>query len=192
MQARFLPFLLILFTTCEPRDIAQIDQPKFFDLRGLLEEHIHLLDSLNPFLHKVAFLENKVDTAVFRPDSAAWGRELEIFFELDINRPVLWDKYSETRQYDSIADRKVINYELIDNSGSGVRLLNIYIQGGQVMQIQGEYQERSLLYDAFRTLSINFDPRTIGNRILSYSIKGRQKMILQDTVYYQVISDIVY
>jgi hypothetical protein len=189
---RWVFLLLTVIWACEPRDMAIEDHAVFFDINGLIEEQILLLDSLNPLLHKIAFLDGETDTAIFRPDSAGWARELDIFKELDLNRPVLRDKYSQLREPDSQTGKEVITYIPIEPVNSGVRHLQISFAEGNITRLVGEYQEKSMLYDASRKLSIEFDPRRNGSRITTYSITGSQKIILQDTVFYQLRSELVY
>jgi hypothetical protein len=191
-HVRLFLISIFLLWSCEPRDLARSEEAVFFDINGLLDGHILLLDSLNPVLHKIAFLGSRADTTIFRPDSAGWARELDIFKELDLNRPVLRDKYSQTLEHNANSGKKTIHYTPVESINSGVKYLRISFMEGEIFQVEGEFQQRSLLYDASRKLTIDFDPFRNGSTIISYSIIGRQKIILQDTIFYQVQSDLIY
>lgn len=189
MQVRHILYLLV-FVACQPSTVEQADQP-FYDVREMIDRQITILDSLNPLLHKIAFLESDVDSTTFRPDSVGWSKELEIFLELDINRPVLRDKFKLTESYDPSIDMKISTYSMIDQEETGVQYLNIYRHNDKLVRVEGEYQDNSLLYSAYRLLNINFESISNESVIVNYSIDGWQKIILKDTIYYHVKGSIM-
>ena len=192
MSVRLLVIYTLVLFSCESGiNNNQVRGNSYFDLNHLLEEQQNLLDSLSPELIKIAFLSGQPDTVRFSPDSTDWVRELDIFFELDLNSPVLRDQYSIT-EYDSVGGYKITIYERKDQKKDGVQFLKMVEKERDILIIEGVYHEKSLLYDTYRRLQLQMAKDNGINRISNYSVIGRQKMIFQDTVRYKIVGKIVY
>lgn len=187
----FLACIILFMTGCMPEKLPSTEKDRFFDVQELMNEQALLLDSLKPSLHKIAHLGDKSDNTVFTPDSADWRREFDIFLELNIDKPVLWDMYEEEEFYDSAASAEVLRYKLNDPKAKGVTCLDIYRRGGQLVMVKGEYREQSLLYVASRKLLIDFSTSN-GPRLSNYSVEGWQKIIFQDTSFYEIKAEVLY
>ena len=70
----------------------------YYNVDSLIRSQVALLDSKRPSLEKRAWLKDEPDTITFSPDSAEWGRELEIFLQIDLNKPVLRDAYTVSNE----------------------------------------------------------------------------------------------
>ncbi len=192
MSVRLLVIYTLVLFSCESGiNNNQVRGNSYFDLNHLLEEQQNLLDSLSPELIKIAFLSGQPDTVRFSPDSTDWVRELDIFFELDLNSPVLRDQYSIT-EYDSVGGFKITIYQRKDQKKGGVQFLKMVEKERDILIIEGVYHEKSLLYDTYRRLQLQMAKDNGINRISNYSVIGRQKMIFQDTVRYKIVGKIVY
>lgn len=192
MSVRLLVIYTLVLFSCESGiNSNQVRGNSYFDLKHLLEEQQNLLDSLSPELIKIAFLSGQPDTVRFSPDSTDWVRELDIFFELDLNSPVLRDQYSIT-EYDSVGGYKITIYERKDQKKDGVQFLKMVEKERDILIIEGVYHEKSLLYDTYRRLQLQMAKDNGINKISNYSVIGRQKMIFQDTVRYKIVGKIVY
>ncbi len=192
MSVRLLVIYTLVLFSCESGiNSNQVRGNSYFDLEHLLEEQQNLLDSLSPELIKIAFLSGQPDTVRFSPDSTDWVRELDIFFELDLNSPVLRDQYSIS-EYDSVGGHKITIYERKDQKKDGVQFLKMVEKERDILIIEGVYHEKSLLYDTYRRLQLQMAKDNGINKISNYSVIGRQKMIFQDTVRYKIVGKIVY
>jgi len=165
---------------------------QYYDLRGLLLDQLELLDSVNPQLVKTAEIEDKTEKEVFTPDSAGWANELDAFFQTDINKPVLRDMYLIKDTVDGNLQQRI--YRHLESDAAGVRYLKVSYREklNEVRKIQALYVEKNALYESSRLLQLQFEENASELRLKGYGVDGFQKMILKDTVYYQLQAEVNY
>ena len=165
--------------------IQNTDQ--YFDLKGLLEGQIVLLDSLRPTLEKTTQIDDEREKQSLQPDSAGWARELEIFFEADINEPILRDAYQlkEEAPGDSL---RIASYEASDLENAEIKFLKVYYlpEADRLRYITAAFSEKNALYSSDRLLKLEFEAFKDQTVLTRYSIEGTQKMLLKDTILYKV------
>jgi hypothetical protein len=164
-----------------------MSEKQYFDLNGLLKNQIILLDSLRPEVSKITLIDGVEEAQNTKFDSTDWLREMEIFFEVDINEPILRDAYEleEKNIGDSI---RLLSYQALDKENLEIEFLNVYYPKNEELpsQISAVFTEKNALYDSKRSLQLNFD-NTRGLHVLrGYSIQGIQKMLLKDTIFYEI------
>lgn len=159
----------------------------YFDLKGLLETQILLLDSLQPNLSKVTVIDGLEESQTLHLDSAGWAREMEIFFEADINEPILKDAY-ELEEKDLGDSLTLMSYEAIDKKNAEIEFLKVFYPKNEDLpsHITAVFTEKNALYDSKRSLELNFKSDNDLHVLSGYSIEGIQKMLLKDTIYYKV------
>ena len=163
----------------------------YYNVDSLIRSQVALLDSTRPSLEKYAWLEDEPDTITFSPDSAEWGRELEIFLQIDLNKPVLRDAYTVSNETGSEGE-KIVAYIAKEAKDVQVDTLELYFQGDRLRKIEGSYRDNSILFDTFRKVVLQFEDFEDAVRVRAYQIDGAQKMILQDTVRYRIDAWIHY
>lgn len=190
----FLSFLL--FWGCEqPGKNVYLEELPYYDLAGLIDQQIRLLDSIRPDVVKVAFYEGKEETNRLKPDSSQWANLLELFKNADINKPVLRGQYIEkSGQKDSNSNLNVRMYEPENPENVNVQYLKVYYvdELDDVRKIEVRIKEDNVLFKGVRDLRMELIEDGEGNLLLSsYSIKGIQKMVMIDSVTFKIEAEVI-
>ncbi len=82
---------LIWLTGCMDEPAARVEDSRFFNVTGFMENQVALLDSLNPKVSKKVLVDDTRDTKVLA--DVNWGRELELFIQADISKPAIQASY---------------------------------------------------------------------------------------------------
>ncbi len=172
---------LLLVSGCGTKERNTID--KYFDTLGFIDEQITLLNHNQVQLSKtVAFGDKTESILVETPDSTLWQKELRIFREHDINKPVLVDAYQTSEQTRN--GEKITAYKLKDSTGSGILDMEIiYDAKGEVSSWSSSFLEENLLYCNFRKVKLTTDTNGM---LSSYLVDGFHKLMFKDTVHYQL------
>jgi hypothetical protein len=116
-------------------------------------------------------------------DSVQWQKELKIFREHDINKPVLIDAY-QIHQGVTDQGNKRVSYSLIDTTQLGILNMTVlYDSNNSVSSLNSTFREQNLLYGNFR--EVNLTTGGLG-KLDRYSVRGYHKLMFNDTVYYQL------
>lgn len=158
------------------------------DVERLLDQQVSFLAKSSARLTKTAAVGDQLDTFSFKPDSAAWSSELEIFRFLNtINRSIYADAY---RVEDNLADEhsNLKIRKMTAKRGIPIQEFSIYYldNPADIRKIQARIEERNALYYSSRSMSLQLDSYQDRFFISRYQLSGMQKMVLQDTVRYQV------
>jgi len=175
----------ICFTSCKQQEEKKIS---YYPLDSLINSQVVYLRDTKATLIKHASLDQKTDTTSYIPDSAAWSNELGILAQLGmINKPIYKGLY---RVHDGLPDPKsnlkIRYYE--GKKDMPVPFLKIYYQEtlDHVRKIEGEYNEENSLYSSSHVLSIELQDIHNKTVLTSYSIKGSQKMVLADSIEFNI------
>jgi len=120
-------------------------------------------------------------------DSVAWKKEFEIFNVLNsINKPVNRARYRIELNSDKKSNLKVKSF--LTNDDLSVKYLRVYYQHSpaQIKKIEASYEESNVLYHSAKILSLQFEQIRDTPVLTSFSIRGGQKMFLDDTVQYNI------
>lgn len=182
-----LLFLITIAASCGQIDNNKNTTNNFFDINGLIDNQVNLLDSIGPFLLKEANINGikehiKVDT---RSDFS-WEKELSIFKSTDINKPVLNDSYEIITNTDSTL-RTVIYISKTPTTTQVDSLLIDFdsLKNGPI-KIHAFISGKNMLYQSAKTLDLTFQKIDKHSLISSYRIKGWQKMISKDTTTFLI------
>ena len=86
--------MLLIVWSCGPAiEKRQKAIDVYYDIDGLVNEQLLLLDSISPSLLKTATINNVQEKTEFSPSDSLWQKELLIFRSADINKPMLIDSY---------------------------------------------------------------------------------------------------
>lgn len=187
--------LLAMLAACAPEgerenEVDRIDE--YFDVQGLLEQTEAQLRRKAATLEKKAEFSGEVETSTILLDSAALAEELDVFREVDINKPVFSGRYLERKEMEE--GLEVTIYEADDKEELSINYLKIYRQPDTetIERIEALFSSQNILYNSTRSLSLDYGQ--IGNERLplSYYVEGVQKMIFNDKEGYTIKADFQY
>ncbi|MCK5702273.1 MAG: hypothetical protein KAI29_14005 [Cyclobacteriaceae bacterium] len=186
MNHLLILFLLGFAWSCGPVKNKKTETAStFFDIAGLIDNQVQLLDSIGPSLLKKAIIDGVEENTHFTPsDDDVWAKELMIFKSADINKPTLADIYEtkETR----ISGSKIIIYKSKYPETTQVDSLAISFSTSKnkPLTIHARLVSSNTLFESEKTLELAFKAVS-GQIILSkYKIEGWQKMISKDSTIY--------
>lgn len=163
----------------------------YYDVRGQLNAQLQELSTASAHLNKSTQVDEVVEEAKLQPDSAGWRRELDIFFQADINKPVFKNLYNDSSFHQS--DTLVRVYQSKEKRETGVNYLKVYqMPEGVTAKLEAEFSEKNNMYTSERLMQLFFIPSGDSIRLSHYRISGLQKMILKDAVKYNVAGEIIW
>ena len=188
MITRYIISFFVCFavlTACiEVQDRTELAQKPYFDLPAFAQKQIDLLDSLSTNVankpvvtKKVIIGENieEVELSGNDVDYPVWEKELQLFKEADINKPVLLNSY-EAMEKDDVKIYKALEVEL------NIQELKVTYEGDKVKEIYLKLNEENYLYTSYKDLVMKVENGLI-NEI---DIKGYRKLVGNDSLKYQV------
>ena len=166
----------------------------YIDIKGLMKQQLLLLDSLNKSIIKTADINGSTETSVINPDSAGWGKELQIFMEADINKPVLKDQYTvEQGLNDSLSNLLITRILSKDPADTKVDRIDLYYvgTGDDLRKLTINISEKSALFNSEKILQMEFSEMSDGIVLSNYSVRGMQKISMQDSIKYEYKAEVV-
>lgn len=154
-------------------------KPNYFDVKSFLDGQVADLNRRQPAVEKQVRLRNgKVETTrVMKTD---WGKELQIFYQADINKPALRGAYKVEQQGQPDAARIV--YQANGTAKAPVTRLAVATAAAQPQTVTATIkQDNALFYSEKKLLLL-----VRNGRIAEYQVDGLQKLVLFDTVRYSV------
>lgn len=163
----------------------------FYDINGLVDEQVKMLDSISPTILKKAVINgNKEDSKITPQDTTAWLKELAIFKSADINKSILLDSYTKTES----AEKNTISYK--SKYPEKTRVEELSIQFGKTdqkpLKIHATLDYKNEVFTSEINLEINFLINDGKSLLSNYRIEGYQKMISKDTSTYLIEAEIIY
>jgi hypothetical protein len=164
-----------------PTSATKQADKKYFDLIQFTDNQVHELYRQKLQVKKKIFLDGQTDQIT--SDTLNWEKELALFREADINSPslrdsydILEDKIRHTITYTAKESKlKVKEIKLVFDEQNQVDVVN-------VKQVKIFFSEDNQLYEVQRDLSMELK----NNLLAAYSIKGFQKVILKDSLVYEI------
>ena len=173
---RKLTYLLILsvFLTSCGAENQEGQTKKYFDLKGLIEQQIQVLQKRKPIIQKTISMTEKSENQQIK--SIDWAKELELFSQVDLNKPAYISSYS----IDSSADG--MKYVLKETEKLPVKYLTINKVGGNTTQIEALISSENYLYQSEKHLKLSL----INEQLSDYQIDGFQKVIFGDKKEFKI------
>ncbi len=153
---------------------------EYLDLDSLLAEEISWLAQQGVALQKKVVLGDSVQVAELEGDSTVLTRELEIFLAINPAQP----KYRNAFETQKQGARE--EYTKVDVTGE-LQSFTVLYDGSALDRVTGIVYEETAIYTAFREFAIDFET----GHIASFSVKGYQKMILSDTVFFSAVTNVI-
>jgi hypothetical protein len=160
-----------------------------YPMDSIVSSQVVYLSKNRARLQKIAILGSDQDTTTFVPkDSLAWSNELEIFHQLEmINKPLNRGSYLvDDNLYDPGSNLTVKAFTSLEDLP--VRSIRVFYSTSVKIprKIEAVYHDRNSLYESSRALTLEFQQVNSRNVLTGYSIEGGQKIILGDTVSFQI------
>lgn len=186
-----IPAALILLCACE----SQPDHRKaYIDMDSLVSAQVAMLTASRGSLQKEASVNHQRSSATSVPDSLGWADELAVFRQLDvINRPAYRNTYQVTDGgKDENSNLLVKAYTSAGNPP--VAFLQLYYLKDlhHLKKITARYYETNQLFALERNLEMYFDDHSGAALLSGYRVQGQQKLILSDSVKYNIQSAIEF
>ncbi len=181
----FITYLVFLFCACQPSSTDT--QTKFyFDVKGLIETQIKTLNALRPTVNKKLMVNGQAENQ--QTTITDWAKELELFKQMDINKP------SYKQSYETISNDNIIEYRLKANEKLAVKFLKIQMDDTKKpMAIEAQIVIENQLYKSKKQLKVVFGKNIKGKwGIKTYEIHGFQHLSLTDAKPFEVSSEIKY
>lgn len=176
---KYIQFLaltgLVLFS-CERIKPDTTGIAAYYNVDSLIRSQVLELSEGNFQIEKTVLMDDTSETKIMTLDSAGWIRELNFLDQLNINQPRL------VGAYDSLMDGSVIKYTPKFNSELPIRFLEIEKNNKELLSISGKLVEKNDIYETSMEATLNFK----NNLLDSYIINGYQKLILKDSVFYEI------
>lgn len=166
----------------------------YFNFDSLINTQVALLMAGHAVVEKSAVIDGKEDHSVFKPDSAMWAHEMEMFRYLDvINRPVNVGAYAVTDQ-ERDPNSNLLVKSLEATRPAQVRKMKFYYDSdpAKLRRIEAVVEEQTTLYATSRLFRMEFDNHGTDMLLSRYSITGVQKIILSDSVSFAIAAEIHY
>jgi hypothetical protein len=184
---------LSLVACSPPSAVDELDEQPYFDVPTLVQQQLQWLDSLNPPVTLRASIGGQAETQTIRKDSTAWAEAFDLFRQADINRPVLQGEYEETDRatQDSL---RVRTYRAKQGAEAEIPYLRVFYRDSltNVYRIETMFQEDNVLYSTSRKMWMTFAPQQGKPRVTAFETRGKQKMMLRDSVTYFARGELQY
>lgn len=170
---------------------AVYDKP-FIDIDSLLNQQVHQLVAQQARLHKTTEAGGTPGEKTWLPDSLQWAAEMEVFRQLDdVNRPGVTRQYAIVGKKDSLSNLQVVMYQAPD---APLTELALYFlpRPRQLKKIAARLQRSNPLFTASRAVALEFDHWQGQPRLARYHVQGFQKMVLGDSITYQISGTVGY
>jgi hypothetical protein len=161
----------------------------YFDVPGFIREQVTLLQARKPTAVKTVQEAGKqIETKTLQNPN--WTKELEVFAELDINKPAFRNAYNITRQTSSTGSVTEIYQKKPDTDGD-IQLLTVTKNADQQVEaIRAVRESSNVLLSNSTEMQLLCDTKTGTSFVRSFRISGRQKPIIFDTLRYVIITQI--
>lgn len=163
-------------------------KPGYFDVKQFLDAQVAELSRQQPAVEKQVQLRNG-QTETTRVSKTDWSKELQIFYQADINKPALRGAYSERvgAPYSNAAGKSVYAYVRKPGVDATVESLTINTLGAagpkdQVEELTAVIKQDNALFYSEKKVSM----RSNNNQLTEYEVRGVQKLAFFDTVRYSV------
>lgn len=181
-----LIILALLVSGCIKKDLQR--DSEYFNFDSLINSQVDALVKAKSTLTKSVLLNGKTDQSMIAMDSALLAQELDVFRQLDwINKPLYKNAYEILDgEKDSQSNLTIRRYKAKEIAP--VPFVTFYYQNNfnKIKKIESVFREANSLYATERQMVLEFDD-TSGNLLLSkYRLKGGQKMILSDSVLFDI------
>ena len=181
----------LLTGACGVPGAKLVKTDKYFDLAGLLDRQAALWYASGARLEKVLVADGKEDKMLISPDSVGQLKaELKLFYEADINKPGLEDAYDEKTLPGADGSHRIIN--TAKKKAPRVRRIEYDYEQHQLRRIRILVQNKNDIYDLQKEMLLHFEQIDGRERLTSYSISGRQGMLMKPELRFSLSGSVLF
>ncbi|MTI41065.1 hypothetical protein [Fulvivirga lutimaris] len=186
-------FILLAVVSLSCGDLKPKEVDLYYNIQSLMVEQAAALTADKVELQKFAIVNGDSSTSAFVPDSLGWADEFQIIMDADINKPALRGQYSISEGDDENSNLKILAYTANSETLPIQSFKVFYLDKVEnLKRIEVRMKESNSIFQASKNIILDLDDIKNQNRITHYSIKGFQKMLLQDRVDFNVRCSLKY
>jgi len=194
-KGHWLVLGMVVLTACGSEDASVRTaptnrKPDYFDVKGFLDRQVAGLSRRQPTVEKQVRLRNGT-TETTRVAKTDWSKELQIFYQADINKPALRGVYRVSALSSGVAGRAQASYVRKPEAKATVETLTVTTSKdaptAQVEEIRAFVKQDNALFYSEKKLRLLCKD---GN-VTAYEVQGVQKLIMFDTVRYSVRTQVL-
>ncbi len=178
MKKAFWGLALLLFFACsKPQEVAE-NISYYYDLEAFLQK---LYPQKEQVFLKTTITEKQKQQK--RVSDIRWEKELAFFEQANINKSAFRGLYDEKKEQKG--DTLILQYQAKSNDLK-VKFLEIKFDKSQKpLRIRAFLQTENFLYSSEKELNLHLE----AEKILRYSIKGKQKMIFAKAENFEIYAE---
>lgn len=180
--------LVLGWWSCEPLATKNVETAnKFFNIVGLIDHQVKMLDSVSLSLLKIATIDGVEENILLTsPNFSTWTKELAIFKSADINKPILVDSY-ELAQIETVGIKTTIYKSRFPKATQVDSLAISFIDNEEIpIKIHARLTSNNSLFESEKSFDLVFKNVNAQRLISNYKIEGWQKMISKDPISYLI------
>jgi len=188
-KGHWLALGALLLTACGSEDASVRTapanrKPNYFDVKGFLDKQVAELNRRQPAAEKqVRLRDGKLETT--RVAKIDWAKELQIFYQADINKPALRGAYQVKQQNLPAGPRTI--YQANGTAKTPVTTLSIATTASNPQLLAATIKQDNALFYSEKKLQL----AVRDGQIADYQVEGVQKLVMFDTVRYSVRTRVV-
>ncbi len=176
--------LIIAISACSDVEFKSAGSSQYFDMDSLVGLQIDKLIAGSYQIQKTATIDDQQESKILEFDSMSWARELDAVSGLNLNLP----------RYVGAIETKEEGNKVIYTPKAGQNLMfrGMELQfddSGSLLSVSGEILDdrAELIYTTTQTISLEFE----AGLLTKYQVSGFQKMIMNDTTWFEVKGEII-
>ena len=157
----------------------------YFPVKAYLDAQAARLNQQHPAVTKRVQLHGEAPETT-RVPQVDWTKELQIFYQADLNKPALRGAYAVDSNT-TAAGAHLYTYTRKPGFANPVTVLRVEQDGSGVRAVSATLAQTNPLFSSQKKMEL----RAQNGTITSYQVKGVQKLILFDTVRYATAARVV-
>ncbi|OON71067.1 hypothetical protein [Hymenobacter sp. CRA2] len=150
----------------------------YFDTQTLLNAQVQRLQRQRPALEKRVMLRDALPETAKLPQPD-WARELQLFYQADINKPALRGAYQVLTSDSAGFTRRI--FRRLPEVDHPVLALEVVQDDSVVRELRATLEQRNPLFFSGKKLQLRFGADGL---LSDYEVQGRQKLVGFDTTRY--------
>ncbi|MEH0156797.1 hypothetical protein V6R21_21885 [Limibacter armeniacum] len=161
----FLVFIAAIAGGCTNPESTTYQETNYFDIVKLVQSQIDYLESNKATVNKEVWLDGQHETTQVK--QVDWQKELTLFVETDLNKPVLRGSYQVEKSSNKTT------YSAIEKNLE-IQQVDVIRDGDQLKEVRIKLLEDNMLFTFEKNLVMTFDQ---ASHLNSYKVEGLKKVI---------------
>ncbi|WP_332922159.1 hypothetical protein [Persicobacter psychrovividus] len=154
-----------------------VEREMYFPVKSTVDQLKTTMEKQQPAIEQQILIGAERESKKIAGQEVNWTDQFKILDDLDLNKPVLQGMYRK----DSTAQTVTYTLKKADPQAKVNWLKVKYLADGS-QQINATLKSSTLVHKAERTVELQWK----NERLLHYTVSGLTKVILEDTVHYQI------